>query len=108
MTAGSGQHQAWVHPDIDAASHRRLLPELFGEADLVYRERARDGSAATDLVFVRELDDGRIYRAAIRRHDERRVRLTTLHRINLRDARAAAKRGDLLRDRRGWREAAAE
>ena len=101
MTSRTAEKQAGKHPDITAAAYRLVLPSLFRDADLVYREPARDGEG-TDLVFVRQFGDGTVYRAAVRRHDERRVSLTTVHRIKVRDARAAAKRGDRLRDRRGW------
>ena len=81
----------------------RLLPALLHDPDLVYREPARDGSDGTDLVFARQFDDGRLYRLATRRQrDEERVRLTTVHRVQLRKLKAASGRGEALRDRHDW------
>ena len=102
MTTGTAKKQVADLPDITVGDFRSLLPALPGDADLVCKEPARDGSCSTELVFARQFDNGRICRVAICRQDERRVGLTKLHRLKVRHANAAAKRGERLRNWRGW------
>ena len=102
MTPGTAKKMA-AHAYIRPEDWRRLLPALFHDADLVVPHPSRDDDdALMDLAFVRRFEDGRLWRLAVRVHNEDRVRLTTLHRIQLRNARSTAKRGKPLRDRHGW------
>ena len=106
LTPATAAHQRDDHPEIALAQYRTLLPDLLHDADLVYRETARKRSGV-DLVFAREFG-GKLWRLAIRRHGAEYVRMTTVHRIQARNLKAAARRmqgdelGLLLRDRRGW------
>ena len=103
MTSGTAKKEAGDHAYIRPGDWPRLLPVLFHDADLVVPHPPPDGiDGLMDLDFVRQSEDGRIWRLSVRAHDDRRARLTTLHRIQPRHARSTARRGKPLRDRRGW------
>ena len=110
MTPDAADHLKG-HPEVAAERYREVIPALLGDPDLVYAEPARDGSDGTDLVFVRQFEDGRLWRLPTRSpRDRRTVDLTTVHRLQMRHVRAAKNRGKpqdrekrvKLRDRRGW------
>ena len=67
----------------------------------VFDDGLRRPGLPRSRLFPAHAGMNRLWRLAVRVHDEHRVRLTTLHRIKPRDARATARRGKPLRDRRG-------
>lgn len=110
MTPDTADHLKG-HPEVAAERYREVIPALLGDPDLVYTEPARNDSDGTDLVFVRQFEDGRLWRLPTRSpRDRRTVDLTTVHRLQMRHVRAAKDRGKpedrkkrvKLRDRRGW------
>lgn len=111
MTPRAGEHLGEGHPEVAAGRYREVIPPLLGDPDLVYAEPARDGSDGTDLVFVRQFEDGRLWRLPTRNaRGETQVDFTSVHRVQPRNIRAARDRGEpedrerraKLRDRRGW------
>ena len=78
------------HPDVTLGDYGRLQEAISQGAAILERDRT--------LVFTAELDEGRWWRAVVKRTDDRcHTFLVTFHRIKPKQVTTAYRRGRLIR-----------
>ena len=99
LTQRTTRKQRRKHGNLTISEYREVLPKTLRNAQVIVSETGHWKRGSEDLVFFYAVE-GKIYKAAVAKETNRRVRLATFYNSDPEDLERARLRGAVLRDTR--------